>query len=186
MLSAWVVQGCQVLPCHCRRRGHTHSGGTEGDNERRSPKKTWLDAVLRPIIVVYRFRNRISSFVAHLCASLRYATICSRISSCEMMRCMAQLHSRVKSELKYNLSQFNTKFLSSAVHTEVKYSIAGEEFQAAKQFILSSFGIKLYLSWWCNGLRHQASRQKAVGWIPTWGDFFLNVNFSKNFFFLKL
>ena len=31
-------------------------------------------------------------------------------------------------------------------HTEMKYSIAGVEFQAAKQFILSSFGIQLYLS----------------------------------------
>ena len=35
---------------------------------------------------------------------------------------------------------------SIAMHTEVKYSIAGEEFQAAKQFILSSFGMQLYLS----------------------------------------
>ena len=32
------------------------------------------------------------------------------------------------------------------MHTEVKYSIAGVEFQAAKQFILSSFGVQLYLS----------------------------------------
>ena len=32
----------------------------------------------------------------------------------------------------------NKKFMLDEMHTEVKYSIAGEEFQAAKQFILSS------------------------------------------------
>ena len=68
-------------------------------------------------------------------------------------------------------------------HTELKYSIAGVEFQATKQFILSSFCMILYLSRWSNGLRHQARSQKAVGSNPTWGDFFLNVHFSKNFFF---
>ena len=78
--------------------------------------------------------------------------------------------------------------ICSTWHTELKYSIAGVEFQATKQFILSSFSKKLYLSWWSNGLRHQASSQKArsqkaVGSNPTWGDFFLNVHFSKNFFF---
>ena len=57
-------------------------------------------------------------------------------------------------------------------HTELKYSIAGVEFQATKQFILSSFCVKSYLSRWSNGLRHQARSQKAVGSNPTWGDLF--------------
>ena len=38
------------------------------------------------------------------------------------------------------------EFRGTPCHTEVKYSIAGVEFQAAKQFILSSFGVQLYLS----------------------------------------
>ena len=38
------------------------------------------------------------------------------------------------------------KSFSEAGHTELKYSIAGVEFQATKQFILSSFCMKLYLS----------------------------------------
>ena len=46
------------------------------------------------------------------------------------------------SRLFIGLQEFNHFIM----HTEVKYSIAGVEFQAAKQFILSSFGIQLYLS----------------------------------------
>ena len=75
------------------------------------------------------------------------------------------------------------KNISHTSHTEVKYSIAGVEFQAAKQFILSSFGSQLYLSWWNNGLRHQADSQKAVGSNPTCGDFFFKCSFFKEFFF---
>ena len=52
-------------------------------------------------------------------------------------------------------------------HREVKYSIAGVEFQPAKQFILSSFVLHIYLSQWSNGLRHLACSQKTVGSIPT-------------------
>ena len=73
-----------------------------------------------------------------------------------------------------------------SLHTELKYSIAGVEFQATKQFILSSFCTRWYLFWWSNRLRHQASSQKAVGSIPTWGDFFFKCSFFKEFFFLKL
>jgi len=57
-------------------------------------------------------------------------------------------------------------------HTELKYSIAGVEFQPAKQFISSSFVLYFHLSRWSNGLRHLAWSQKTVGSIPTWGNFF--------------
>ena len=77
-----------------------------------------------------------------------------------------------------NISWKKPRQIINTYHTEVKYSIAGVEFQATKQFILSSFGMQLYLSWWSNGLRHQTNSQKAVGSIPTRGDFFLNVYFS--------
>ena len=57
--------------------------------------------------------------------------------------------------------------ISQSRHTEVKYSIAGVEFQPAKQFILSSFVLYFYLSRWSNGLRHLTCSQKTVGSIPT-------------------
>ena len=93
------------------------------------------------------------------------------------------LGSKISCNIGNNLDWIRPVCQIAVLHTEVKYSIAGVEFQAAKQFILSSFGAQLYLSWWSNGLRHQANSWKAVGSIPTWGDFFLNVHFSKNFFF---
>ena len=56
---------------------------------------------------------------------------------------------------------------TQTMHTEVKYSIAGVEFQPAKQFILSSFVLCFYLSRWSNGLRHLTCSQRTVGSIPT-------------------
>ena len=82
-----------------------------------------------------------------------------------------------------NISWKKPRQIINTYHTEVKYSIAGVEFQATKQFILSSFGMQLYLSWWSNGLRHQTNSQKAVGSIPTRGDFFFECSFFKEFFF---
>ena len=55
-----------------------------------------------------------------------------------------------KPQFESNVTSFQFRQNASArwwpLHTEVKYSIAGVEFQAAKQFILSSFGVQLYLS----------------------------------------
>ena len=76
------------------------------------------------------------------------------------------IHSDVFSQYLEKLSR-NLYTRVRTLHTELKYSIAGVEFQPAKQFILSSFVLYFYLSRWSNGLRHLTCSQKTVGSIPT-------------------